>query len=231
MGTPHSPRSDTRARIIEVSLELFSEHGYEQTSLREIADRLSVTKAALYYHFKTKDDIVLGIVERMAAPIDETIEWGRKQSWSPQMRDELIRRFADGMAERAPLLRFFHENQPALRESPAGLAFRDRMVTMIQLVHGPEADFPDRLRAAMALFTVHSALFLLKQDNAPDCAHAENVWGEPLETAATLDEAIGAARDVALEIGGRISHPAPAAPAPVPAPAPAPPAPAPAPVR
>jgi AcrR family transcriptional regulator len=210
MGTPHSPRSDTRARIIEVSLELFSEQGYEQTSLREIADRLGVTKAALYYHFKTKDDIVLGIVERMAAPIDETIAWGRTQSWSPEMRDELIRRFADGMAERAPLLRFFHENQPALRESPAGLAFRDRMITMMQLVHGPEADFPDRLRAAMALFTVHSAMFLLKQDHT-DGGHAENVWGEPLDTSTTtLDEAIGTARDVALEIGGRISRSAPA---------------------
>ncbi|MER7750675.1 helix-turn-helix domain-containing protein [Kitasatospora sp. NPDC097643] len=211
MGTPHSPRSDTRARIIEVSLELFSEQGYEQTSLREIADRLGVTKAALYYHFKTKDDIVLGIVERMAAPMDETIAWGRTQSWSPEMRDELIRRFADGMAERAPLLRFFHENQPALRDSPAGLAFRDRMITMMQLVHGPDADFQDRLRAAMTLFTVHSAMFLLKQDSS-DCDRAENVWGEPLDVTTTLDQAIGAAREVALEIGGRINHPAPARP-------------------
>ncbi|MEU9076669.1 TetR/AcrR family transcriptional regulator [Kitasatospora sp. NPDC004745] len=211
MGTPHSPRSDTRARIIEVSLELFSEQGYEQTSLREIADRLGVTKAALYYHFKTKDDIVLGIVERMAAPIDETIAWGREQSWSPEMRDELIRRFADGMAERAPLLRFFHENQPALRESPAGLAFRDRMITMIQLVHGPDADFQDRLRAAMSLFTVHSSLFLLKQDDS-ECGRTDNVWGETSQVAATLEDAIAAARVVALEIGGRISHPAPARP-------------------
>ncbi|MEV8326595.1 TetR/AcrR family transcriptional regulator [Kitasatospora sp. NPDC059811] len=209
MGTPHSPRSDTRSRIIEVSLELFSEQGYEQTSLREIADRLGVTKAALYYHFKTKDDIVLGIVERMAAPIDETIAWGRQQSWSPEMRDELIRRFADGMAERAPLLRFFHENQPALRESAAGLAFKDRMITMIQLVHGPDADFRERLRATMSLFTVHSAMFLLKQDTA-DCDHGDNVWGESWPPAATLEDAIGAAREIALEIGGRIGHPAPA---------------------
>ncbi|WP_316523035.1 TetR/AcrR family transcriptional regulator [Kitasatospora brasiliensis] len=209
MGTPHSPRSDTRARILEVSLELFSEHGYEQTSLREIADRLGVTKAALYYHFKTKDDIVLGIVERMAAPIDETIAWGREQAWSPEMRDELIRRFAGGMAERAPLLRFFHENQPALRESPAGLAFKDRMIAMMQLVHGPDADFHDRLRAAMSLFAVHSSLFLLKHDNG-DCGPALNVWGEQLPSAG-LDEAIAAARDIGLEIAGRIDHPVPAA--------------------
>ncbi|MFJ7245775.1 TetR/AcrR family transcriptional regulator [Kitasatospora sp. NPDC098652] len=207
MGTPHSPRSDTRARIIEVSLELFSEQGYEQTSLREIADRLGVTKAALYYHFKTKDDIVLGIVERMAAPIDEIIAWGREQqSWSPEMRDEMIRRYADGMSERAPLLRFFHENQPALRDSPAGLAFRERVITMMQLVHGPDAGFRDRLRAAMALFTAHSAFFLLKQDSS-DGGDTENVWGEKLP-AADLEEALEAAREVSLEISGRIGQPA-----------------------
>ncbi|MGA5818672.1 TetR/AcrR family transcriptional regulator [Kitasatospora sp. NPDC094028] len=212
MGTPHSPRSDTRARIIEVSLELFSERGYEQTSLREIADHLGVTKAALYYHFKTKDDIVLGIVDRMSAPIDETIEWGRKQTWSPELRDELIRRFADGMGARAPLLRFFHENQPAMRESPAGLAFRERIVSMMQLVHGPGADFPDRLRAAMSLFTIHSAMFLLQQDSKDGetadggCGPVDDVWGEPRRKA-TVEEATEAARTVALEIAGRIADP------------------------
>ncbi|MEU4112917.1 helix-turn-helix domain-containing protein [Kitasatospora sp. NPDC028055] len=207
MGTPHSPRSDTRARIIEVSLELFSEQGYEQTSLREIADRLGVTKAALYYHFKTKDDIVLGIVERMAAPIDEIIAWGREQqSWSPEMRDEMIRRYADGMTERAPLLRFFHENQPALRDSPAGLAFRERVITMMQLVHGPDAGFRDRLRATMALFTAHSAFFLLKQDSS-DGGDTQNVWGEKLSPA-DLEEALEAAREVSLEISSRIGQPA-----------------------
>ena len=42
----------TRQRIQAVALELFTEQGYEKTSLREIAERLNVTKAALYYHFK-----------------------------------------------------------------------------------------------------------------------------------------------------------------------------------
>jgi len=52
------PRTDTRARVQQVALELFAERGYEKTSLREIAERLGVTKAALYYHFKSKEDIV-----------------------------------------------------------------------------------------------------------------------------------------------------------------------------
>ncbi|WP_354641213.1 TetR/AcrR family transcriptional regulator [Kitasatospora camelliae] len=189
-----------------MALELFAAQGYEKTSLREIADRLGVTKAALYYHFKTKDDIVRGIVQSMSAPIDETIEYGRGKPWSPELRDELVRRFAAGMAERAPLLRFFHENQPALRESQAGLEFKDRMVAMVRLVHGPDADFHDRLRAAVALFSINSALFLLKQDVYGEVEPDRESTGPRV---ATLEEAMAAALDVALEISARIT-PAPA---------------------
>src|SRR5580692_9256145 len=53
-----APRRDTRAQAQKVALDLFAEQGYEKTSLREIAERLGVTKAALYYHFKSKEDIV-----------------------------------------------------------------------------------------------------------------------------------------------------------------------------
>ena len=51
-----APRRDTRAQAQKVALELFAEQGYEKTSLREIAERLGVTKAALYYHFKSKEE-------------------------------------------------------------------------------------------------------------------------------------------------------------------------------
>src|SRR5215472_12599849 len=72
-------RSDTRARIQQVAVELFTEHGYEGTSLREIAERLDVTKAALYYHFKSKEDIVTSLVEDYSKQMDALIEWGRTQ--------------------------------------------------------------------------------------------------------------------------------------------------------
>ena len=53
--------------------------GYEKTSLREIAERLGVTKAALYYHFKSKDDIVSSFVEDRLRRMDELIAWARSQ--------------------------------------------------------------------------------------------------------------------------------------------------------
>jgi len=58
-------RTGMRERILDVALELFNDQGYEATSLREIAERLGVTKAALYYHFKSKADILLALHLRL----------------------------------------------------------------------------------------------------------------------------------------------------------------------
>ena len=48
----------TRERIRGVALELFTEHGYDGTSLVRSPNGSGITKAALYYHFQSKDDIV-----------------------------------------------------------------------------------------------------------------------------------------------------------------------------
>lgn len=53
----------TRQRILDVAVDRFTEAGYEATSLREIAEDLGITKAALYYHFKSKDDIARALIE------------------------------------------------------------------------------------------------------------------------------------------------------------------------
>jgi AcrR family transcriptional regulator len=60
-------RGLTRDKILDVALELFNEQGYDKTSLREIAERLGVTKAALYYHFERKEDILLELHLRLHA--------------------------------------------------------------------------------------------------------------------------------------------------------------------
>ncbi len=61
----------------KVALELFAEQGYEKTSLREIAERLGVTKAALYYHFKSKEDIVHSFTDDYFTEIDALLD-GRR---------------------------------------------------------------------------------------------------------------------------------------------------------
>ena len=78
-GEEQDRSHDTRSRLRQLALKLFAEQGYEKTSLREIAEQLGVTKAALYYYFKSKEDIVRSLVEDYVADLDELIAWAKEQ--------------------------------------------------------------------------------------------------------------------------------------------------------
>lgn len=56
---------DTKERILETALELFAQNGYPGTSMNDIAGRLGFTKATLYKHYTSKQEILDRIVERM----------------------------------------------------------------------------------------------------------------------------------------------------------------------
>lgn len=62
------PPSETRQRIQDVARELFTQKGVQRTSLQDIADRLGITKPALYYHFRSREDLVRSILQPL---IDE----------------------------------------------------------------------------------------------------------------------------------------------------------------
>ena len=57
--------TDTKQRILQEALKLFSQSGYKGTSMNDIASQLNVTKAALYKHYKSKQEILDSIVEKM----------------------------------------------------------------------------------------------------------------------------------------------------------------------
>ena len=52
----------TKDRILETALELFAQSGYLGTSMSDIAERLGITKAALYKHYTGKQAILDSIV-------------------------------------------------------------------------------------------------------------------------------------------------------------------------
>ena len=162
-GTPGSDtgghdarhRSDTRARIQQVALELFAEQGYDKTSLREIAERLDVTKAALYYHFKSKEDIVRSLVEDYFGQMDALIAWAKSQPRTAETRREILGRYVQIVADGSDVFRMLHHNQAAVNSLAAAKErrdlFRERMTELIEVLTEPGAGMEERLRAAMAL--------------------------------------------------------------------------------
>jgi AcrR family transcriptional regulator len=64
----------THERIIEVATRIFSEKGYNGTSMREIAETLEITKAALYYHFPGKEEIFMACISQSMEQLVEGLE-------------------------------------------------------------------------------------------------------------------------------------------------------------
>ncbi|MGK2868320.1 MAG: TetR/AcrR family transcriptional regulator [Mycobacterium sp.] len=60
---PLSGAGDTRARLIDAAVALFNQHSFAGTSLQMIADELGLTKAAIYYHFRSREQLLTGVVE------------------------------------------------------------------------------------------------------------------------------------------------------------------------
>jgi AcrR family transcriptional regulator len=171
------PRGGTRERIQSIALELFAEQGYEKTSLREIAERLGVTKAALYYHFRSKEDIVRSFVEDYRAELEQVIAWGAGQPRTPETRAEILRRYAGIVSEQLAVIRFMEQNQAAMHTlmSDSGARkkmFRDQFMSLCDLLAPPGAALADRVRAVAAVITIGMSPMILQREAAsPDELH------------------------------------------------------------
>lgn len=179
--------ADTRTRIQEIALKLFIEQGYEGTSLREIAEALGVTKAALYYHFKSKEEIVTSLTENRVRAIEELIAWAQTQPRTDETRRELIRRYSDDLhrGRHHEIMRFFERNQAALKHHPAMEKNHDRMLVLFTFLVDPGDPAALQLKNSMALFALHASWFMLRDDTITD------------------DERRAAALEVALELAQR----------------------------
>jgi AcrR family transcriptional regulator len=162
-------RTGTRERIQAVAVELFAEHGYEKTSLREIAERLDVTKAALYYHFNTKEAIVVSLFEDLIAGIDAIITWAEDQPPTLETRQEILRRYARLARERPKgMMRFIQESKTTMQELAPGEDLQCRFRTLSGLLHSPDASLAEKLRSSLALITASASVFMLKDAEATD---------------------------------------------------------------
>ncbi|MET8349958.1 TetR/AcrR family transcriptional regulator [Micromonospora sp. NPDC005206] len=183
----------TRERIKAVALELFTEQGYEKTSLREIAERLNVTKAALYYHFKSKDDIVASFVEDRLERMDELTAWAESQPATLATRRALISRYADTMfaGDQPSVMRFFEQNQTVLKSLASGQQMRGRMMQLANALCRGDDSPVAQLRAVLSLFAVHSSWFAVRAPHITDDERRRIA----LEVADELLAAIGAQPD------------------------------------
>ncbi len=185
-GDTDERRTDTRQQIRAVALELFAQRGYEQTSLREIAERLNVTKAALYYHYKTKQEILSSLLDEQLDELDALIEWGRTMPPGTERSRGVLERYnamLTSTIEKAPqLIRFIQDNETPINELAVGAKVREQFQEIVDLLLKEGATTEQKLRAQLALIALHLGA------RAADAATGD------------VDDATRAALTVALEL-------------------------------
>ena len=177
--------SGTRAQILSVALRLFAEQGYDRTSLREIADEVGVTKAALYYHFRTKDDIVRAVLQDFADQVDEIAAWMRTQAPGPERDAGFVDRMTDLIeGDGSAAMHLSRTNPTVMAREEFHTLQAEPMFALLRELTGPAPTTAAAMRSVLAYVAVGIG----------------STVGEMVPIAGTGEERRAAARAIALEL-------------------------------
>lgn len=79
VATKATGATDSRQRFIDVAVSLFTQRSFAGTSLQMIADELGVTKAAVYHHFHTREDLLNAVVEPLLGQLRIIVDAAEEQ--------------------------------------------------------------------------------------------------------------------------------------------------------
>ena len=206
MGSPADAVTSTRERILDIALALFAEQGYDKTSLRDISERLGTTKAALYYHFERKEDILLELHLRLHAlgrqALDQLggLEDGqaRVDAWPA-----LIDHFIDQVIDNRELVLLHQRNHRALEALTNNERHRaesgDAEEQFRRLLQSPAIPLDHRVRMACSISAIVGVLATGEAlfGEAPLAELAEHVRAAVHDLLKTTDEPRQTAADKA----------------------------------
>ena len=148
-----SDGAQTRERILAVAQELFTRQGYDKTSLRDIAERLEISKAALYYYFPRKEDILLELHlqlhtlgETVIAELEGAPDGTARVAIWPRLANEMI----DFMVDNRELLLLHNRNRSAFESLEPAMVRdgRDIEARFERILSSPAMPLRERVRMA-----------------------------------------------------------------------------------
>lgn len=143
---------DTRTRLLSTALRLFTEHGVEGTSLQMIADALGVTKAAVYYHFKTKAEITEAVAEPGLRELHGIVEDARAQRTRGAQIDHLLDGFVDLVVQHRALVALFSSDPGIARAIEKTMHNQESFkYGLLEVLVGPDPDVSAMVTAQVVL--------------------------------------------------------------------------------
>jgi AcrR family transcriptional regulator len=174
---------DGRAALLEAAAEVFALRGYRDSSVDEIAERAGYSKGAVYWHFSSKDDLFLALLEeRLDRPTLAMIELLESAPPEQDMVPQANRRFMELLQGQRELLLLEHEYwmqavrdtkvraRYGKRQAKLRSAFGKALAARVQHLGGPPMDTnpEDMATAFLALGTGLAQQKLVDPDSVPD---------------------------------------------------------------
>jgi AcrR family transcriptional regulator len=156
-------KADTGERILDVALDLFTRQGFDGTSLRQIAEQLGVTKAALYYHFESKDDILMALHMRLHAFGRTALIKMQQEPVTLTLWGELLDEIVDQILAQRQLFLMHERNQAALEKlhrEEHDAEHEDVQNQFRHVLADTSLPLEDRVRMAASFGVLFSSLFL-----------------------------------------------------------------------
>jgi AcrR family transcriptional regulator len=152
--------NDTAQRILAVALARFQVYGYRGTSVRELADDVGVTQPALYYHFGSKEGILVAIMQPLIDAGEELlVELSAMTLARPAMANRALEGYYDLIVDHLDVFQFV-ETDRAVRSHPAaGHPLADQAARFLELI-APRPTRAGRIRGAAAMGAVRRPLRL-----------------------------------------------------------------------
>ena len=110
-------RKGTRQHIIDTARALFSESSYLGVSMSDIAEKLDITKAALYYHFPSKEDIYNAVLDEVLNDINAALMEALKEKTQDRRLYRVIKNYLDlGLKEKNIIKATLLSGEPTVRD-------------------------------------------------------------------------------------------------------------------
>lgn len=152
------PLSVAQARVVAASLELFARQGVGGTSLQMIADAVGVTKAAVYFQFRTKDEIILAAAEDELARLEAVLDEAETQSTPALRRDLLLTGVVDLSVDRRRTVSVILSDPVVLQFFADHVRYRSALDRLTDLLIRPGTDADGHLQAAMFMAAISGAV-------------------------------------------------------------------------
>jgi len=155
--------ASTRERILDVALDLFTDQGFDGTSMREIAERLGISKPAIYYHFASKEEILMALHLRLHEFGKAALTQLAGQTVTLQLWASLLNELLDQMLAQRKIFLMHERNQAALEKlhrNDHDAEHEDIQQQLRQALTNPAVPLRDRVRMASSLGVVFGGLLM-----------------------------------------------------------------------